>query len=107
MGLEGDRWRLDLSAANAQQLAAAGVRSIEQAHLCTACNNHEFFSHRADNGRTGRFATVAYLRARTGGGIHVRAATELGKPLVMDSTEPESLQPPGLPEFQDVLGGHR
>jgi YfiH family protein len=107
MSLEGDRWRLDLSAANAQQLATAGVRSIEQAHLCTACNNHEFFSHRADNGRTGRFATVAYLGAGAGGGTHMRAATDQGKRLVMDSTEPDSLQPPGLPAFQELLGGHR
>jgi copper oxidase (laccase) domain-containing protein len=29
--------------------------------LCTACHNDEFFSHRADNGRTGRFAVVMGL----------------------------------------------
>ena len=35
-----DQWRLDLSAANAQQLAAEGVTQIESADLCTACNQH-------------------------------------------------------------------
>ena len=52
---------LDLWAANRMQLAALGVHQIEVSGLCTACHNDEFFSHRADNGRTGRFAVVLGL----------------------------------------------
>ena len=48
----------DLPAAVEAQLRAAGIRSIEQADLCTSCRVDEFFSHRAENGQTGRFGTV-------------------------------------------------
>ncbi len=48
----------DLPAAVEAQLRAAGVERIEQAHLCTSCRVDEFFSHRAENGRTGRFGIV-------------------------------------------------
>lgn len=47
-----------LPAANAQQLAELGVRTIEVADLCTACRVDEFFSHRAERGRTGRFGVA-------------------------------------------------
>ena len=56
-----DKWRFDLPAANAQQLAAAGVLHVEQADLCTACHNDEFFSHRLEDGRTGRFGVLIGL----------------------------------------------
>jgi YfiH family protein len=59
---QGDGSRhFDLWEANRLQLAALGVRQIEVSGLCTACHNDEFFSHRADNGRTGRFAVVMGL----------------------------------------------
>jgi YfiH family protein len=59
---QGDGSRhLDLWAANQMQLAALGVYQIEVSGLCTACHNDEFFSHRADHGRTGRFAVVMGL----------------------------------------------
>ena len=45
----------------AKMLARLGVHQIEVSGLCTACHNDEFFSHRADNGRTGRFAVVMGL----------------------------------------------
>jgi len=32
------------------------------AALCTACRSGEFFSHRAEGGRTGRFAAVLGIR---------------------------------------------
>jgi copper oxidase (laccase) domain-containing protein len=50
--------RLDLWTTNEQQLRAAGVpaRSIESSRTCTACHTQLFFSHRAELGRTGRFA---------------------------------------------------
>lgn len=51
----------DLWEANRLQLAAMGVHQVEVSGLCTACHNDEFFSHRADNGLTGRFAVVIGL----------------------------------------------
>jgi hypothetical protein len=51
----------DLWEANRLQLAALGLHQIEISGLCTACHNDEFFSHRADKGRTGRFAVVMGL----------------------------------------------
>ena len=53
-----DKTYLDLWAANAAALRAAGVRSIEVAQVCTAENNHEFFSHRGDCGQSGRFGAL-------------------------------------------------
>jgi polyphenol oxidase len=52
---------LDLWAANRLELERAGVEQIEIAGICTASNTDEFFSHRAENGRTGRFGTVISL----------------------------------------------
>jgi copper oxidase (laccase) domain-containing protein len=51
-----------LPAANAELLRRAGVRMIEQSNLCTACWSADWFSHRAENGRTGRFGAVIALR---------------------------------------------
>lgn len=48
---------LDLVAAIAAQLRAAGVSSIEDAGLCTACRVDEWFSHRVEK-KTGRFGVV-------------------------------------------------
>ena len=53
---------LDLPAAVQAQLRAAGVEQIEDAGLCTACHVDEFFSHRAEHGRTGRFGIVMELQ---------------------------------------------
>lgn len=53
---------LDLWAANRLDLERAGVEQIEVAGICTAANTDEWFSHRAENGRTGRFGAVLYLR---------------------------------------------
>ncbi len=54
----GGRAHLDLWAANALQLREVGVTQVECAALCTACQRHVFYSHRADGGRTGRFAAL-------------------------------------------------
>lgn len=51
----------DLWAANARDLRDAGVQQIEIAGICTAQNTHEWFSHRAEQGRTGRFGAVICL----------------------------------------------
>ena len=56
------RWWLDLWAANADQLAAAGVPpgAIEIPRLCTSCRRDLFFSYRKE-GLAGRLATLAVL----------------------------------------------
>jgi YfiH family protein len=100
-------WRFDLPAANAQQLAAAGVQRIEQAGLCTACHNDEFFSHRADHGQTGRFAVVAALEPRSAvqEGREPEALPRASEP--EEQARPGSLNPPGFPSFQELFGGSR
>lgn len=51
---------LDLQKANTLQLLRAGLKPehIENAHVCTCCCSEQFFSYRADNGKTGRIAAV-------------------------------------------------
>lgn len=53
---------VDLLQANVQQLAEVGVQRVELAEMCTSCRRHEFYSHRAEGGRTGRFAVVIGLQ---------------------------------------------
>ena len=101
-----DAWSFDLSAANAQQLAAEGVLHIEMADLCTACHQDEFYSHRGDNGRTGRFAVVVYLKPRT------REEEVQTKTLTPTELKPEevasfTLHPPGFPGFGEFVEGDR
>ncbi|MBI4732396.1 MAG: peptidoglycan editing factor PgeF [Chloroflexi bacterium] len=57
----GGRMFFDLWAANRLQLERAGVTHIETAGLCTVCHNDDWFSHRAEHGRTGRFGAVIAL----------------------------------------------
>jgi YfiH family protein len=52
---------LDLPGAVRAQLSAMGVRQIEMSNLCTACHIGEWFSHRAERGRTGRFGALVML----------------------------------------------
>jgi YfiH family protein len=56
---------LDLWESNRRQLVEAGVRdeNIEIAGVCTVCQNDLFYSHRAENGNTGRFAGVIMLHS--------------------------------------------
>lgn len=51
----------DLPQANRSRLRRAGVHDIEMSGLCTACRTDLFFSHRAENGKTGRFGTLFIL----------------------------------------------
>jgi YfiH family protein len=60
-GANGRRPHFDLPEANRRNLANAGVTEIELSGLCTACRTDLFFSHRAENGRTGRFGTILLL----------------------------------------------
>ena len=43
------------------QLNTCGVQQVEIAGLCTASNTHEWFSHRAEKGKTGRFGAMIQL----------------------------------------------
>lgn len=52
---------LDLWAANQLDLERAGVNQIEVSRICTYQQNEDFFSHRAEKGRTGRFGAVMAL----------------------------------------------
>jgi YfiH family protein len=56
------RCHLDLWAANRHQLALEGLSEIEVSGFCTACRTDEWFSHRAEKGRTGRHGVVIGLR---------------------------------------------
>jgi YfiH family protein len=56
----------DMWEANRRQLAASGVEQTIQSKICTACHTAEFFSHRAEKGRTGRFGVIIGLRGEKG-----------------------------------------
>ena len=49
---------LDLWAANRLALEKCGVRQTEIAAICTACHTHDWYSHRAEQGKTGRFGAL-------------------------------------------------
>jgi YfiH family protein len=70
-GAEGKHWievregktYLDLWAANRFQLEKSGVQEIEVANICTACHLDDWFSHRAEKGKTGRFGAMIALQS--------------------------------------------
>jgi len=53
--------QFDLWAANRLILEQCNVRKIELAGLCTACHQEDWYSHRGDKGRTGRFGVLIGL----------------------------------------------
>ncbi len=55
---------LDLVEANRQQLLAAGLaeKKITASELCTGCRPDLLFSHRAENGKTGRMMAAVGIR---------------------------------------------
>jgi polyphenol oxidase len=53
-----DQYYLDLWACNRDILKMAGVKRIEIAELCTACHVDDWYSHRAEGGKTGRFGIL-------------------------------------------------
>ncbi len=55
------RHLLDLWSANRYLLENQGVSRIETAEICTVCRNEDWYSHRAERGRTGRFAALLTL----------------------------------------------
>ena len=59
---DGDRYLLDLWAANQWILRGVGVVHIEQSNMCTAENLDEWYSYRKEKGATGRFGIVIALK---------------------------------------------
>jgi hypothetical protein len=53
--------KLDLWTSAERALRAAGCEHVERFDLCTSCNADRFFSHRRDNGKTGRQGVIAYV----------------------------------------------
>ena len=57
----GDSPHLDLWKANKMLLEQAGVRHIENPCICTACNLEDWYSHRGESGKTGRYGVLIAL----------------------------------------------
>jgi YfiH family protein len=53
-----DSSHLDLWKSNEIALQEAGIEKIEISNICTATNPADWFSHRAEKGRTGRFGVL-------------------------------------------------
>ena len=51
----------DMLEANRLILEQSGVKQIEVAGLCTACHLEDWYSHRAEAGKTGRFGVLIGL----------------------------------------------
>jgi purine-nucleoside/S-methyl-5'-thioadenosine phosphorylase / adenosine deaminase len=60
MGLYPDG-KLDLWSAAERALRASGVARVDRVDLCTACNPDQFFSHRRDDGLTGRQGVIGVI----------------------------------------------
>ncbi len=58
---EAGQWFLDLQGAVHAQLSALGIQRIDRADICTACHTDEWYSHRAEGGKTGRFGALIAL----------------------------------------------
>jgi polyphenol oxidase len=54
--------QFDLWAANRLILERSGVQQVEVAGLCTACHLEDWYSHRAEKGKTGRFGVLVALK---------------------------------------------
>jgi len=68
----GGKSRLDLKAANAAQLAEAGVEDVDVCDLCTFCRADWFYSSRRDGDETGRFGGIVWVGEAPGAGGAVR-----------------------------------
>jgi polyphenol oxidase len=56
----------DLWEANRLILEQCGVRNIQVAGVCTASNTSDWYSHRAEKGKTGRFGAILALKPGAG-----------------------------------------
>jgi len=61
MQYTGKEVRFDLWKANQLILEQTGIIQIEVAKICTACEVQDWYSHRAENGSTGRFGAMIGL----------------------------------------------
>jgi YfiH family protein len=63
-----DKYKIDLKETNRQILLKAGILAdhIELTKLCTSCDNDYLFSHRKENGQTGRMAAWIGLNLERG-----------------------------------------
>jgi len=52
---------LDLWKANRFTLEEQGVKNVETSGICTACHLEDWFSHRGEQGKTGRFGALLAL----------------------------------------------
>jgi copper oxidase (laccase) domain-containing protein len=52
----------DLWRTNQVILEQAGIKHIQVAGLCTACHTEDWYSHRAEQGKTGRFGALIALK---------------------------------------------
>jgi polyphenol oxidase len=57
------RWQCDLYALARRRLARLGVEAVHGGEHCTFAETERFFSHRRDQGRTGRMATLIWREA--------------------------------------------
>ncbi len=53
--------QFDLWRANQIQMEKMGLRNVEISGLCTACDMHDWYSHRGEMGNTGRFGALIGL----------------------------------------------
>ncbi len=56
------RTKFNLWQANLINLRNSGVKEIELARICTACQTGDWYSHRAEHGKTGRFGAVLAIK---------------------------------------------
>jgi len=59
----GESVHFNLWNANRVLLEKAGVKQIEIAEICTACHTDDWFSHRGENGKTGRFGALIAMES--------------------------------------------
>lgn len=59
---EDGHYRMNLWEANRIALENEGVKQVEISGICTACNIQDWYSHRGENGKTGRFGALFALR---------------------------------------------
>ena len=57
-----EKAKFDLWRANQFHLDKMGVKHIEIVGICTACNLDDWFSHRGEKGKTGRFGALIALK---------------------------------------------
>ena len=61
LDLKNGRVHLDLWHLNEKMLFDSGIKQIELACICTASDTCNWFSHRKENGKTGRFGAILAL----------------------------------------------